>query len=153
MRVYLVRHGEALSKSVDPEAGLSKKGREDVKKVARLIGGLGIEVEAVWESGKKRAAQTAEIMAGAITSRDGVVSRTGISPMAAAVPIAGELAASEGDIMIVSHLPFLPGLASYLVLGMEGPEVVVFPTGAMACLEKDSGRRWVVRWVVIPELL
>ena len=101
----------------------------------------------------KRAAQTANILAGAITSRDGVIGRSGISPMDTSIPIAGELATSGGDIMIVSHLPFLSGLASYLVLGTEGPEVVVFPAGAMVCLERDSGRRWVVRWVVIPELL
>lgn len=153
MRVYLVRHGEALPKEVDPDRGLSEAGRSDAEKVAVFLKGLAIELEAVWESGKKRAAQTAEIMAAAVRSRSGVVSRPGMSPNDPVAPIAEKLFAQRGDLMLVGHLPFLSDLASQLILGREGPDVVRFPAAAVVCLESGSDGRWAVCWMVGPAIL
>ena len=87
MRLYLVRHGEALPREKDPERGLSDRGRQNAEKTAALLKGQDIEVEAVWESGKKRATQTAEIMAAAVTAKGGVVQRSGMSPNDPVIPI------------------------------------------------------------------
>src|SRR5512139_2014144 len=97
MRLYLVRHGEALPREVDPERGLSNEGRQEAEKVAAFLKGLAIEVEAVWESGKKRATQTAEIMASAVRSKGGIVRRSGIDPNDPVEPIAEKLSLLDGD--------------------------------------------------------
>ena len=63
MRLYLVQHGEALPKQVDPERPLSERGRSDVARVADFLKGAGIRVTRVAHSGKTRARQTAELLA------------------------------------------------------------------------------------------
>ena len=153
MRLYLVRHGEALPKEVDPERGLSEEGRHGAEKVAAFLKGQAIEVEAVWESGKKRATQTAEIMASAVTSKRGVVRRSGMDPMDPVVPLVEKLSSLEEDYMLVGHLPFLSILASRLILGREEQDVVGFRAAAVVCLEKDPNGQWVVGWMVFPGLL
>ena len=47
MRVYLVRHGDANPKEVDPHRGLSAKGLRDVQKMAAFLKPLGIQVGAM----------------------------------------------------------------------------------------------------------
>ena len=154
MRLYLVRHGEALPKEVDPERGLSDLGREDAEKVATFLKGQDIGVEAVWESGKKRATQTAEIMAGGVTSKGGVVRQPGMAPMDPVGPTIAKISClEEGDYMLVGHLPFLSILASGLILGAEDPDVVIFAAATVVCLEKGSNGRWAVSWMVSPSLL
>ncbi len=152
MRLYLVRHGEPLSAAVDPERGLSERGRNDTERVAAFLKGRAVEVEAVWESGKKRATQTAGIMAGAVTSKAGIIRQAGMSPMDPVDPIIRELACLEGDYMLVGHLPFLASLASRLILGAEDPPVTAFRPAALVCLETGSNGRWAVAWMVHPGL-
>ncbi len=153
MRLYLVRHGEALPKEVDPERGLTEQGKEDARKVARLLEGQGIEAEAIWESGKKRATETAEIMAAAVSSAAGVVQQAGMGPMDSVTPLIDRLASLEGDCMVVGHLPFLSSLASRLILGAEEPDVVTFRAATVVCLEKGPTGQWAVAWMLPPELL
>jgi len=59
--IYLVQHGEAESKKEDPERSLTKKGRRDVEKVAVWAAQTGLKIEQIRHSGKRRAAETAEI--------------------------------------------------------------------------------------------
>jgi phosphohistidine phosphatase len=153
VRVYLVRHGEALPKEVDPDRGLSEEGRREVQKVAAFLEGLAIDVESVWESGKKRATQTAGIMAAAVRSRCGVECRSGMAPNDPVEPIAEKLAFQKEDIMLVGHMPFLADLASQLMLGRQGQELIRFPAAAVVCLESGFRGRWAVSWVVAPGIL
>jgi len=153
MRIYLVRHGEALSKEADPERGLSNQGKQEAEKVAAFLKGLAIEVEAVWESGKKRATQTAEIMASAVRSKCGIVRRSGMDPNDPVDPIVEKLSSLNGDYMLVGHLPFLGALASRLILGREEPDVVRFPACSVACLAQGTDKRWAVNWMLTPSLL
>jgi phosphohistidine phosphatase len=155
MRLYLVRHGQALSKEVDPDRGLSAAGRQDVEKVAVFLKGKGIEVDAIWESGRKRASQTAEILATAVASRGGVLRQDGMAPNDPVTPIIEKFASRQGqrDYMLVGHMPFLGILASRLVLGTDAREVAVFRPAAIVCLEKGAGDQWAVGWMVTPSLL
>ncbi len=153
MRLYLVRHGEALPKEVDPERGLTQEGKQDAEKVASLLEGQAIKVEAVWESGKKRATETAEIMAGALTSETGIARQAGMAPMDPVTPIMEEIDSLEGDYMLVGHMPFMSILASRLILGEEDPDVVIFREATVVCLEKGPNGRWAVGWMVTPEML
>ncbi len=66
MKLYLVQHAKAASKQADPQRPLTEEGRRDIQKVASFIRPLGLGLDYLWHSGKKRAAETAEILAEAL---------------------------------------------------------------------------------------
>ena len=68
MRLYLVQHGEARSEAEDPERSLTIRGEEETKKISDAAKRLGIRPSRIYHSGKKRAEQTAGIIAGASRS-------------------------------------------------------------------------------------
>ena len=153
MRLYLVQHGEAKPKQQDPERHLTEKGLRDVRKTAGFIRPFGLSVDAVWHSGKARAARTAEILASVITVSQGALQREGLAPNDPVGLTAKELSSFDEDVMIVGHMPFLGKLASALVAGDESADVVAFQQGGVICLERDEGGTWRLGWMVIPELL
>jgi len=153
MRLYLVRHGEARSSEEDPEKRLSPKGLADVEKVAALLRPRGIAVEAIWHSGKTRAAETAEVLAEAVTARQGVVQWPGLEPNDPVAPILNDLQRVGGDLMIVGHLPLLSRLASKLVTGDEVTLRLAFGAATAVCIERDLEVGWRLVWMVSPEVL
>ncbi|TKJ37130.1 MAG: phosphohistidine phosphatase SixA [Planctomycetes bacterium B3_Pla] len=153
MKVYLVRHGDAVSSGVDPQRPLSEQGRADIRKIASFIKPLEISVEHIWHSGKARAAQTAEIIAGAVDVERNCSARDGLGPNDDATSIADELDAYDTDLMIVGHLPFLWNLTSLLVASKETADVVAFDAGAIACLNHRDHGPWQINWMITPELL
>ena len=80
MKLYLAQHGEALSRQEDPERPLSEQGVQDVRAVAAFLGDAGIKLARVWHSGKRRAEQTAEILARVVLSGGRAEVIEGISP-------------------------------------------------------------------------
>jgi len=153
MKVYLIRHGDAVSSHIDPERPLSKQGREDVGKIASFVSNLNIHVEHIWHSGKSRAAQTAEIIAVAISAEKGCSARDGLSPNADASNIADEIDAYDTDLMIVGHLPFLWNLISLMAAGRETADIAAFSAGAIACLTRRDPGLWRIDWLITPGLL
>ena len=153
MRVYLIRHGEAKSKAEDRDRSLSDRGRDESRKMAAFLTPLGLGVRAVWHSGKTRAAQTAEILAAAVHSDEGVVPRAGLAPLDDVRPVADKIERAQADLMIVGHLPFLAKLAAVLLTGQEAPEPVAFACSGAVCLERDDDTPWHLRWAVPPDLL
>jgi len=153
MKVYLVRHGDTVSSSVDPQRPLSEQGMADIRRIASFVKPLEISVEHIWHSGKPRAAQTAEILAGAVSAEEDCSSRDDLGPNSDASAIADELEAYDTDLMIVGHLPFLWNLTSLLTAGTEAADVVGFSAGAMACLNRCGPGTWQIDWMIAPELL
>jgi len=153
MKVYLIRHGDAVSSDVDPERPLSDQGRADVGKIASFVRNLGIRVENIWHSGKTRAAQTAEILSEAVTAAKGCTACDGLGPNANASNIAEELEAHDEDLMIAGHLPFLDNLTSLLAAGKETADIVHLSAGAIACLNRTDPGIWQVDWLLTPEIL
>ena len=90
---------------------MTDKGRRDVEKVAEFLRSINLKVEAVWHSGKPRARQTAEILASALTSAQGVVERAGLAPNDPVGSVRKEIEKADGDLVVVGHLPFLSRLA------------------------------------------
>ena len=153
MKVYIVRHGQAASSDVDPQRGLTPAGRAQVESVARYLRSLNLSVDCVWHSGKTRAEQTAEILAEAMTVREGVTAHAGLAPNDRATPIRDEIEAAGQDIMIVGHLPFVGILASLLLTGSEPAPMIDFKEATVACLQKSSDNHWQVEWVVAPGII
>ena len=153
MKLYLVQHGKAASKETDPLRPLTEEGRADVRKVAEFIKPLSLSVDCIFHSGKTRAAQTAEILAGVIKSNNGTIERQGLAPNDNVTVIKDELSSAEGDLMFVGHLPFMGKLASLLTAGCESADVVEFKQGGIVCLGRCEDAKWRVNWMITPELL
>jgi phosphohistidine phosphatase len=151
MRIYLVQHGDAISKEIDPARPLSGHGVADTKRVAAFLRNAGIRVSAVIHSGKKRAAQTAEILASALSDRR-PGEAPGLKPKDPVGQIAGELCDYPGDTMVVGHQPLLGNLTGRLVSGNARRDAVVFTPGTVVCLEKVQ-KRYRVLWALPPDLL
>jgi len=153
MLLYLARHGDAKSEDEDPKRPLSDKGVEEVKRVAAFLEPLGLGLGALWHSGKARAEQTAEILASALSVKDGIMKQRGLSPMDPVGPILKELVRRDQDLMIVGHLPFLGNLASALLGGTDKPVLVSFEQSAVLCLERIDEENWTVKWKIAPWML
>lgn len=153
MKVYLMRHGEPVSKETDPARPLSGQGRRDVERVADHLKGCGVSVDAVFHSGKTRAIQTADIMATRLSSGEEAQEKPGLSPLDDVTRVAGLIRDFEQDLLIVGHLPHLEKLVALLTADNESTRVVRFPQAAVVCLEKVEDRHWAISWMLIPDLL
>ena len=153
MKLYLVQHAKATSKEVDPDRSLTEEGLRDIQKVAVFIKHLNLGVDYLWHSGKKRAEQTAEVLAEVVKASKGVTAREGLAPNDDVTALANELAAATEDIAIVGHLPFLAKLASLLLTGSESANTVAFKNAGIVCLTRSDENQWQIDWMVTPELL
>jgi phosphohistidine phosphatase len=147
MRLYLVQHGEALSGGSDAEKTLSPKGLRDVRALAEACARNRIEAIEVIHSGKARARETAELLAGALNLPARKVA--GLDPLDPVQPFADECASIRSTI-VVGHLPFMERLATLLVAGREDPPVLAFQRGGMACLERQDDA-WCILWTAFPD--
>lgn len=152
MKLFLVQHGEAKSKTEDPNRALNQEGVRNVEKVAAWMGQTSEKVMEIWHSGKKRAEQTAEILGNHLSPSNGVTSASGLNPKDDIIPIADMLNEQQDPLMIVGHLPFLSLLASYLVTGDQHSDVVKFQNAGVVCLIREQ-RQWSIAWIVMPSLI
>jgi phosphohistidine phosphatase len=153
MKLYLVQHGAALAKEVDPARPLSEPGRRDVQAVANFLSGAGIRVERVWHSGKSRAEQTAQLLAKAVLPRGRIEQVGGIGPNDEVAGFVSDADVWEQDTLVVGHLPFLSRLVAWLVAGDPEHELVGFLPGSVVCLERCDVDRWILLWMLRPDLL
>ncbi len=112
MRLWVVQHGDALAKDVDPDRPLSERGQSDVKRLASHLAGCGVGVGRVVHSGKTRAQQTADILAAALQARERVEAVKNLDPLDPPEPFAEECAGAAGDLLVAGHMPFVGKLVS-----------------------------------------
>ena len=153
MKLYLVQHGEAVGKDVDPQRPLSEQGAADVLAMAAFLRRAGVRVERVWHSGKRRAEQTADALAKAVLPRGAAEAVTGVNPNDSVEEFAIDADVWEEDTLVVGHLPFMAKLVSLLLAGDSERESVHFDPGTAVCLERLPSQAWVVNWVQRPDLL
>jgi len=153
MKLYLVQHGEACAKDVDPERSLTDRGREDVERLAAFLGRAGIAVERVIESGKLRAAQTADLLAAVVAPLVELETDARLQPNDDPAAIDWAQMTGDTDTLVVGHLPFMARLVSMLVAGDPGRPIAAFRPGSVVCLERDDDGSWQIDWMIRPELL
>ena len=153
MRVYLVRHGQAHAEIVDPARPLTDKGREETQTVAGSLRRSGANIDLILHSGKKRAEQTATIFRDTVKPGCSIEMRNNMSPNDPVEPVFNEIRQFKREVMIVSHLPLLPKLASRLIAGSEHPVVVHFVESAVAVFERCPESHWRLEALVSPEFL
>jgi phosphohistidine phosphatase len=148
MTLYLVQHGEAKAEAEDPERPLTARGRDDIGRLAALLARTGVRVARLEHSGKRRAQETAELLAAAVAATP--TARSGLAPNDPVAPLAAEVCALAEDVMLVGHLPQLGRLASLVLTGREEPSLVAFTPGTLVGLERGAG--WVIVWALPPAL-
>jgi phosphohistidine phosphatase len=152
MRLYLVQHGEALSADEDPARPLSEAGRRDVASLAKFLEAGELGVAGVVHSGKRRAEETAAILAPALAPTAPIESQAGLAPNDSVTDFARQVEAWHEDHLVVGHLPFMDRAVAYLLTGAENPGIVAFRPGSMVCLERGDDS-WRLAWMVRPDLL
>jgi len=152
MALYLVQHGQSLPKDVDPDQGLSDVGNADTKRIADVARGYQVNVSLIKQSGKKRARQTAEILADALNPAGGVEAVSGLKPLDDVAALAASLDAAA-DTMLVGHLPFMSRMASFLVTGSADRPIFKFQNSGILCLDRDPDTgSWLIVWALMPKI-
>lgn len=150
MKVYLARHGEALTSEINPTNPLSEIGIQQIERIAKFLAKIDLRVSDIFHSEKKRAKQTAEIIASVVLNGT-VKMHEGLDPLDPVEPLAYEIKQNKNDILYVGHMPFMGKLVSKLITNDESRDIVFFRTGSIICLERISSD-WIINWFVSPEL-
>jgi phosphohistidine phosphatase len=152
MMLFLVQHGEAKPESEDPERSLTERGAEIVERMSAWAARLGIKVDQIRHSGKRRAEQTATIFANHLNPPRGVITAPSLTPLDSVDSVAASLKGEQASNMIVGHLPHLSRLVSLLVTGNPDTEVVKFRNAGIVCLTQKEAK-WAIDWVMQPDLI
>lgn len=153
MKLYLVQHGEACAKDVDPGRPLTEQGKADIARLAAFLKQAGIQVERVIHSGKLRAAQTAERLAAAVAPGVEAESSGIINPNDDPRAFDWQSDSWDRDTLVVGHLPFMAKLVSHLLIEDESRVFTAFRPGSVVCLEHAGDAPWQIAWMIRPELL
>lgn len=153
MQIYLIRHAHALEGKDDAARPLSKKGRGQIRAMARFLRhGGALETHEFWHSPLVRSVDTAQLLARGLKVRGTFTLVAGLLHDDDPAILAKKLNQQRQPVALVGHEPQLSALASLLLTGRAKPPVLVLKKCAVLALEKD-GRRWAVRWQVSPEIL
>lgn len=150
MKLYLMRHGEALSADLDPEQGLSDNGKEKIEALAKYLHQQNLTFQCVFHSVKKRAMQTAEIMARVLSPDVKPQVMNNIKPNDDPRLVAPELNTWNEDTLVTTHLPFLPNIVTLLTGQDVFLSAITFETGTIICLEKGNNDTWNLKWSSAP---
>ncbi len=142
MQLYLVQHGEALSKDVDPKRPLSDKGRADIERLAEWLRKQGVKVAEILHSGKTRTRQTAELLERLLKSSGRIHQEEGLGPNDSPKVFLDGLRDHPEDILVAAHMPFVARVVSVALTGGPYRQVVEFEPGTVAGLERYDAVAW-----------
>jgi phosphohistidine phosphatase len=154
MEIYLMQHGEAYSEDQDPERSLTPNGEEQIHSTGKALKKLGVDVDLMVSSPKKRARQTAEIVAGELGySKEGIEITETLEPLAPSEDLIANLRrfGDRGKVLLAGHLPSLGKIASGLV--SEGGDVsVYFEMGGLCRIDVEAlpTQKGDLRWILSP---
>ena len=152
-----MQHGEAYAEDQDPERSLTPGGEGQIRSSGKALKKLGVEVDLIVSSPKKRARQTAEIVAGELGySKEGIEVTEVLEPL---TPHEDAIAYLRrfGDrkkMLLAGHLPSLGKIASSLMSG--GNDVSIhFEMGGVCRIDVEALPTYKgdLRWVLTPTQL
>lgn len=149
--LYLMQQGDAVAEEIDLERPLTDGGRDEVRRVAEAAVRRGVAIRKVYHSGKRRAEETAEILAAEVARGETPEGMEGLAPKDDPRRAAAAVEATEGAVALVGHLPHLSRLVSLLVANNPDREIVAFRQGGLVKLACDDG--WRIAWILVPELV
>lgn len=151
MKLYLVRHGDAVSPMIDKARPLSHEGQRQVEALANFLATAEVRARQIYHSGILRARQTAEKLATVLKAN--VEALEGLCPDDSIVPLTERILTWGQDTVLVGHLPFMEILTSQLITHQQRRPVVIFETATMLCLEYGGNDYWTLRWLLPSDLL
>ncbi|MBU0755216.1 MAG: phosphohistidine phosphatase SixA [Planctomycetes bacterium] len=152
MKIYLVRHGDALSEYEDPAQPLSPEGRHQVERVAECLAHMRVRVGKIECSTKRRAFETAQILARHLGCIDKLTERQGLKPNDPLDPLWEDLQKTDEDRILVGHLPYMEHMASALLGGGSKPVNFAVHPATCICLSGRMGSPFVLEWMIRPEM-
>jgi len=120
MELYLMQHGQAVPESADPGRPLSREGVAQIQATAAALKHLGIAFDLIVCSPKKRARQSAALIAEGVNYPfSDIVETDALKPSASADEGLSFLQSftASGAVLIAGHLPSLANLAARLLGG------------------------------------
>lgn len=151
LKLYLVRHGDAVGIGENIRRPLSEQGLKEVKKMGQFLADHTPPIKQIYHSEKLRAEQTAEEIAQYLTPPPKLNVLEGLLPDDNVEPLVVYSNQWEEDTLLVGHLPYLANFASLLLMSQGA--CFDFKTAAALCLEKVAPSQWCIAWFVNPQLL
>jgi phosphohistidine phosphatase len=154
MKVWFLRHADALDGSDDAARPLSPKGEEQCRQMGRFLRKTAATPTHIYASPLVRARQTAEHIAEAISADE----RLKISEVAALLNETGQrefdtwlARIAEGELpLLVGHEPSISARVRRL-LGIQQEDALRFPKAALACVEMEAGSTPCLKLLVTPK--
>lgn len=137
MRIYLVRHGDAVPEEdagSDRDRWLSPRGREAARILGRLLREQHLALDAIVCSPLPRAVQTAELLAHSLDFLGAIASLRCLEPAAHPRVAAGAVTSAGAGVLVVGHEPSLSALGAFL---LGRPSFPPFRT-AQCCAIEDG---------------
>ena len=151
MNLYILQHGEAVPKEIDPERPLSEHGNRDIRILALHMQNMDVQLGNVFHSGKLRAEQSARLITETLSPEILPVQTEGLNPNDDPTVIIGDIEQMNENILIASHMPFVSRLCSTLLTGTTEAEFASVP-GTLFCLEKADDK-WRLAYMLRPDFL
>lgn len=136
MRCYFLRHGTAVEAAEwsgsDFDRPLTREGQERMKRAAKGIAALRLEIDVILTSPRVRARQTASIVAQRLKAGDRLVEDARLAGDFGPRELAAMLGehADAGAVMLVGHEPGMSRTIGAVVGGAN----IEFKTGSLACV-------------------
>lgn len=153
--LYLVQHGEAHPKEVNPDRPLTEHGKEIIRKTGSFLRNHGLTIEALWHSPKTRAKETAyilieELQLASIT----ITELKELEPEENPSKTLKEIKKSPySSIMLVGHLPHLSKLSGLLLCNDKEADIIHFEKGCVLCLEWNEDIGGILKWMITPTII
>lgn len=154
MKLYCVRHAQAMMAAEDVLRELSEQGTAEATQVGQFLAKAQLQVGHIIHSQARRTEMTAAIIGQALSCQNISQCSTGISPEDQVEDMVPVVDAWEEDTMVVTHLPFIARFVSKLVTGGADQSLWTCPPCTVICLERSHhGGLWSVEWMLTPSLL
>lgn len=138
MRIYLVRHGDAVPEEdagSDRDRWLSPRGREAARILGRLLREHHVAPDTIVCSPLPRAVQTAELLAASLDYIGAISSWRCLEPSAMPRIAATQIGAAGTNVLVVGHEPSISSLGAYL---LGRPSFPPFRTAQCFALEEGK---------------
>lgn len=154
MELYLMQHGSAFSKDIDPEEPLSPVGREQIIKSAQAVRRMGLAFDVVVASPKTRSQQTAGVVCELIGfPEENIVVTDKVKAMASPAESIEflEQYKNQGAVLVAGHLPNLARVAGELLSPGHAP-AIQFSNGGLTRIDvwEERDKAPVLRWHLTP---
>ena len=153
MKLFIMRHGEAMSSQLDPSQPLSPAGIFGIQNLASYLTTLNLQINHIIHSPRLRAVMTAKIMAQALHPEQVTKAKNSLDQISLLEETVHLIQELQDNTLLIGHMPFVSQLISYLSTGSTQHAVVCFSPGTLVCLEPGEQPNWIINWVLNPTIV